>query len=184
MRVIHRLRLSEAMQAIGRAGIVGLALLAFSLSFVSSTLWPSWRELDAQRAAAVVARDAMPDANAKTSSREVSSADELRSFYDVFPPQADVPELLSRLYAAAAEERLLLLRGEYGLNVDSQTGLMRFRIALPMRGSYRQIREFIGAVLRDVPAAALDEVTFERSRIAEREVDAQVRFTLYLKAST
>jgi len=184
MRVIHRLRLSEAMQAIGRAGIVGLALIAFSVSFVASTLWPSWRELEAQRAATVVARDAMRDATARTSRREVSPADELRSFYDVFPPQSDVPDLLSRLYAAAAETKLLLLRGEYGLFADSQTGLMRYRIALPMRGNYRQIREFIGAVLRDVPAVALDEVTFERSRIAEREVDAQVRFTLYLKAST
>jgi hypothetical protein len=184
MRVIHRLRLSETMQAIGRAGIVGLALLAFSLRFVSSTLWPSWRELEAQRADAVVARDAMRDATAKTSPRDASPADELRSFYEVFPPRSDVPELLSRLYAAAAETKLVLLHGEYGLFFDSQTGLMRFRIAVPMRGSYRQIREFIGAVLRDVPAVALDEVTFERSRIAEREVDAQVRFTLYLKAST
>lgn len=184
MTLKYRLRLSETTQAVGRPGIVGIALLVFSVGFFGSTLWPSWRELERQRAAAAAARIEAHRTAASASRRPASPSAELRAFYDIFPAQSATPELLSRLYAAAAKERLQLVRGEYGLSVDPHTGLLRYRIALPVRGSYSQIREFVGAVLRAVPAAALDEVSFERSRIADRMVDARIRLTLYVKGAT
>lgn len=183
MMASQRLRLSEAMQSIGRPGVVGITLLVFSLAFVASTLGPSWRELDQLREAADAEVGDLRDGAVQASRDVVSPGAELRSFYDAFPPKSEAPDLLSRLYAAAAENRLLLLHGEYALNVESQTGLVRYRIVLPVRGTYAQIRAFIGAVLRAVPAAALDEVSFERSRISERGVDARIRLTLYVKDS-
>lgn len=180
----YRLRLSETVQAIGRPGVVGIALLVFSASFAGSTLWPSWRELERQRAAAAAARIEGRETTARASRRPASPSAELQAFYELFPAQSATPELLSQLYAAAAKKRLPLTRGEYGLSADPQTGLLRYRVALPVRGSYSQIREFVGAVLRAVPAAALDEVSFERSRIADRVVDARIRLTLYVKGAT
>jgi len=168
-----RLWLSETSQALGRPGIVGAALLAFSASFASSTLWPARQELQALRAAHAngVLSEQRPDA-------------ELRTFYAVFPAASDAPEMFARLYATAAANGLALPRGEYGAVYDAQIGLTRYRIALPVRGSYAQIRAFIGDVLKALPAAALDEVSFERARISERQIDANIRFTLYLRGAT
>jgi hypothetical protein len=184
MMASQRLRLAQSVQDIGRPGIVGIALLMFSLAFAASTLGPSWRELDRQRAAAGAEEGTARNGLVPASRDAASPAAELRAFYAIFPPQSQAPELLSRLYAAAAENRLQLLRGEYVLSAESQTGLTRYRIVLPVRGSYSQIRAFIGAVLRAVPAAALDEVSFERSRVSERGVDARIRLTLYVKGSS
>lgn len=182
--MINRLMFSEATQAIGAPGVAGVALLAFSLAFALSALLPSWRELERQRSAAASAPESLPQAAARRSMPEGSAGAELRAFYNIFPLRADAPEWLSRVYAAAEERKLPLSRGEYALSTDAQTGLVRYRIVLPVRGSYSQVREFVAATLRAVPALALDEVTFERPKISEREVEARIRLTLYLKRPT
>jgi hypothetical protein len=179
----NRLILAEAMQAVGPSGVVGIALLVFSLSFALSTLLPSWWELERHRTAAS-ARKGQPEAAAQASIADESPAAELRRFYEIFPARSDAPALLSRVYAAAEDRKLLLSRGEYGRSTDPQTGLARYRIVLPVRGTYSQVREFVAATLQAVPALALDEVTFERPKISEREVEARIRLTLYLKGKT
>ena len=182
--VFNRLILSEAVQAVGTPGVVGVALLAFSLSFALSMLLPSWQELERQRMSAASTQESLPKAAARSPMRDASPAAELRTFYDMFPPRADAPEWLARVYAAAEEIKLPLSRGEYVVSTDQQTGLVRYRIVLPVRGSYSQVREFVAATLHAVPALALDEVTFERPKISEREVEARIRLTLYLKRPT
>jgi len=182
--VINRLIFSEAVQAVGTPGVVGVALLVFSLSFALSMLLPSWQELERQRMSAASAKESLPIAATRSSMQDFSPAAELRMFYDIFPPRADAPEWLARVYAAAEEIKLPLSRGEYVVSTDQQTGLVRYRIVLPVRGSYSQVREFVAATLHAVPALALDEVTFERPKISEREVEAHIRLTLYLKRPT
>jgi Tfp pilus assembly protein PilO len=178
---INRLILSEAIQAIGLPGVAGIALLLFSLSFAFSSLLPSWRELERHRTVAASARERLPEGAAPASIREASPAAELRAFYEIFPARSDAPALLSQVYAAAEDRKLLLSRGEYGRSTDPQTGLARYRIVLPVRGSYSQVREFVAATLQAVPVLALDEVSFERPKISEGEVEARIRLTLYLK---
>jgi hypothetical protein len=50
-----------------------------------------------------------------------------------------------------------------------------------VRGSYPQLREFLGALLTDMPAASLDTVRFERKKAAEAHIEAQLRMTLHLR---
>jgi Tfp pilus assembly protein PilO len=178
---INRLMLAEALQAIGPPGVLGIALLVFSLSFAWSTLLPSWLELDRQRTAAASTREGLSEAPVRAAIRDASPAAELRRFYEMFPARSDAPELLSRVYSAAEDRSLLLSRGEYVRSTDPQTGLARYRIVLPVRGSYSQVREFVAATLQAVPVLALDEVSFERPKISEGEVEARIRLTLYLK---
>jgi hypothetical protein len=179
--MIRRLIISEAIQHIGRPGIVGIALLAFSLSLALTTLVPSWRALDRHRAAAVMAQENLHKAAMRGTTPDNSPAAELRKFYEIFPVQSDAPELLSRVYAAAEEKKLSLLRGEYAPSTDPRTGLVRYRLVFPVRGSYSQVREFVSATLKSVPTLAMDEVSFERPAISESVVEARIRFTLYLK---
>jgi hypothetical protein len=51
---------------------------------------------------------------------------------------------------------------------------------LPVKGSYIQIRKFIVKVLNSVPSAALEEVSFKRDAISKGELEAKIRFSIYM----
>lgn len=178
-----RLVLSETLQRLGRPGVVGVALLAFSLSLTVSSLLPSWQELHRLRATAAAAQESRRAAAARAPLPDESPAGQLRAFYAMFPLHTDASACLSRMFAAARESGLQLSRGEYAIATDRQTGLVTYRMTLPVRGGYTQIREFVAASLKAVPALALDELTFERPKISETQVEARVRLTLYLRVA-
>jgi len=181
---LPRFALSGTLQALGRAGVIGIALLVTSLGLVVSTLLPSWQELTQLRVKLAAAQESRRAAAARAPLPDDSPAGQLRAFYAFFPLHGDASESLSHLFAAAKASGLQLSRGEYALQTDRQTGLVAYRVTLPVRGGYTQIREFVAASLKAVPALALDELTFERPRISEAQVQARVRFTLYLRVAS
>jgi hypothetical protein len=181
---LPRLLLSETLQRLGRPGVIGIALLASSLGLAVSTLLPSWQELGRLRAKAAAAQESLRTAAARAPRPDESPAGQLRAFYAFFPLHTDASGSLSHMFAAARESGLQLSRGEYAIVTDRQTGLVVYRMTLPVRGGYTQIREFVAASLKAVPALALDEVTFERPKISETQVQARVRLTLYLRLAS
>jgi hypothetical protein len=181
---IPRLILSETLQRLGRPGVIGVALLVSSLGLTVSTLLPSWQDLNRQRIKAAAAQEFKRTAAARAPAPDDSPAAQLRAFYAMFPPHTNASESLSQMVAAARESKLQLSRGEYAIVTDRQTGLVRYRMTLPVRGEYTQIREFVAASLKAVPALALDEVIFERPSVSETQVQARVRLTLYLRLAS
>ena len=178
---VNRLMFSEALRKLGPPGVVGIALLAFSLSLALTTLFPSWLELDQLRSSVAAAQEKQRAVAQRGTLPDDSPAAQLQAFYALFPLQSDTPESLSRIYAAAEENKLQLLRGEYALSTDRQTGLLLYRITLPVRGGYTQIREFVAAARKAIPTLGLDELSFERPNISDNQVQARIRLTLYLK---
>jgi hypothetical protein len=53
-----------------------------------------------------------------------------------------------------------------------------------VRGSYPQLRQFVGRVLQDMPTTSLDALRFERKKAADAQLEAQVRLTIYLRKGT
>ena len=86
---------------------------------------------------------------------------------------------LEAIYAHARASKLQLAQGEYRL--EKGAGLAAYRVTLPVRGSYAQVRQFVGRVLKDMPTASLDAVRFERSKAGDAQLEAQVRLTIYLR---
>jgi len=181
---ISRLVLSETLQRLGRPGVVGVALLAVSLSLGVSSLLPSWKELHRLRAKAAAAQEIQRTAAARVPVPDHSPAAQLRAFYAIFPAHTNASESLSHMVGAARESGLQLSRGEYAIVTDRQTGLVQYRMTLPVRGGYTQVRAFVAASLKAVPALALDELIFERPSISETQVQARVRLTLYLRRAS
>jgi hypothetical protein len=179
-----RLVLSETLHGLGQPGVAGIALLAFSLSLAVSAMLPSWQELKGERARWVAAQESRRAAAARADAPDASPAGQLRAFYAVFPLHTEDPEPLAHMFAAARDSGLQLTRGEYVVVTDRQTGLVLYRITLPVRGAYAQVREFVAASLKAVPALALDELTFERRNVSETQVEARIRFTLYLRPAS
>jgi hypothetical protein len=110
----------------------------------------------------------------------LTPAQQLKRFRDFFPKQATASHWISKLYDAAAQQNLSLDQGDYQFTQDKDSNLIRCEILLPIKGDYVQIRKFIARVLTDVPSLALDTIVFNRQKITDTTVDAQLGFTLYL----
>lgn len=105
---------------------------------------------------------------------------QLQDFYRHFGNGDTLPDHLARLYQIARTSGLSLRQAEYRLVRERDSHLKRYQIVLPIQGTYPAVRLFVSATLEALPNAALDQVSFERRRIDDRNVDAQVRLTLYL----
>lgn len=159
---------------LGAAGVLALGVLLFCVPFYFSALAPAARELELQRRAAERPQPGPRTGEALASMR----AAELQQLYALFPPVARLSDELERLNGLARGAKLELPQGEYRLETG-KTGLVSYRVTLPVHGSHQQIRDLIRAVLREMPIASLDTVRFERKKIGETELDAQLRFTIY-----
>jgi len=168
--------LQTLLRSLGTAGVLGIGVLVFCVPLYVSSVRPIERELQAQRAAAERMRT-------RGSYRPVSGdarAEELRRFYALFPPFDQLPAQLDRIYALARNAKLELLQGEYRLERRGD-GLVPYRITLPLRGAYPQVRDFIGATLQSMPNASIDALRFERKNAGDVQLDAQVRLTVYFR---
>lgn len=167
---------NAALARIGVAGVLGLGLLVACLPYYFSGVRPLERELQARREAADRLRDRGPF-------RPVAAEDrtgELRRFRELFPPLDRMPDELERLYALARGAGLDLQQGEYRLE-RRQAGLAAYRITLPARGAYPQLRGFISAVLSDIPVASVDALRLERRKAADAQLEAQLSLTIWFR---
>jgi hypothetical protein len=167
---------------LGAAGVLGVGVLLFCLPFYFTALRPAEREVEAKRAAAERQR-AGAERPAGAAARPVSldeRAEELERFYALFPPVERLRSELERLYGLARGAGLELLQGDYRVE-KRPTGLVAYRITLPVRGSYAQVRRFAGAVLARMPTASIDALRFERKKPADAQLDAQLRITVHFR---
>jgi len=172
-----KLRLNLLLRRLGAAGILGLGVLLACAGLWFSALQPLQREIAAQRAALERLR---ADAAHQPIGASGPEAD-LRRFYTLFPSSTELPNELERLHGLARGAGLQLAQGEYRLERRA-IGLWAYRITLPVRGNYPQLRQVLGALLKDMPIASLDTLRFERKKAAEAQLEAQLRVTLHVRA--
>ena len=172
-------KFSAGLAELGWPGMVGLGLAVFVGAFYFSTLLPQQTQLEQLQKQN--AQERLHGA-AKTRESEVSNAprDRLSAFYGYFPQQAELPELLDKVFAAAKAQGLELKHGEYRAASDNVTGITQFQISLPVRGTYPQIRGFVDRTLSDVPTLSLQGIQFDRQKVGEAAVEAKVSLDVYL----
>jgi hypothetical protein len=173
-----RARVNAWLRRLGAAGVLGIGVLIACAAFWSSALRPAEQELAAQQAALERMRARTPHQPVASGGR----AEELQRFYNLFPAAGELTAEVERLHRLARGARLELAQGEYRLE-RRNTGLWAYRVTLPVRGSYPQVRDFISAVLKDMPIASIEALRFERKKAAETLLEAQVRITLHVRPS-
>lgn len=170
----------RTLEQLGFPGVVGLGLLVFCAAFYFSALVPLKQEVHSLRAMQAVAQ---AEQHQKLISVRQQPAGQLDSFYKSFPDVKDAPDALSRLHDAAVLQGVTLAQGEYRFVHNDSDKLVRYEIALPIKGDYVQLRKFLTRVLVDMPYVSLDEVAFQRQKISDVILDAQVKMTLFLLES-
>src|SRR5262245_36713096 len=159
-------------------GIGGLALLLFAAGVAGLGVQSGRQRLNAldDEVARLTSRLGQRGA----ASAAPGSRGQLSNFYAFFPLAENVPELLGRIHRAATHNQLLLKKGEYKLDHEADFRLARYEVTLPVSGDYAKVRGFVNDVLQAVPSAALAELALKRESAEQPELEARVRFSLFL----
>lgn len=100
-----------------------------------------------------------------------------------FPLQDQLNAELGALIELATKEGLQVPSGDYRL-MPGKDGLFdRYVLNLPVKGSYRSIRQYVVAVRQAYPDLAVDDISLRRENIGSPEVEAQIRFILFGRRS-
>lgn len=110
-----------------------------------------------------------------------SANQNLAGFYEALGEKRYAEQQVKVLFDLAAKSNLTLSQGEYKAAYDKASRVSTYQIILPVKGAYQSIWQFSMQALREMPFASLDEVGFRRDTIADANVEARLRFTLYLK---
>jgi Tfp pilus assembly protein PilO len=163
----------------GLPGWIGLLALAVAGGYALGTLLPMAEQLGGLErridGLAGQLREGSVQAPAATTGQQ------LASFYRDFPAEQGIPDVLARLHDLAAAEELALEVGEYALAPAPEGQLDRYRITLPVKGGYRQVRQFVAQALAAVPALSLESLSLRREQVAEAAAEARIVFVLFLE---
>jgi len=172
-----RRRARRAAERLGAPGLIGAAIFAACLGYYSGSVQPLAAHVDALEAAR--AGGLRP--------RERIVADDgsaaLRQYAASFPDEREAANVLARLYALGARAGVRLAQGEYRFVQPDALGMVQYKIVLPVSGQYPRIRQFIGAVLVEVPWISVTQVTLQRERVGQGNIDARLELTLHLRAT-
>ncbi|MHC8314931.1 GspMb/PilO family protein [Pseudomonas sp. LB3P31] len=181
---IPRLIVHEYLQGLGVPGLAGLALVVVALVYGLGGLLPDWQSLQQLHQQTREAGEYLAKVEEGSVAAPVVPQRQLDDFRSKLPSQPQATIAIDKIYALAAQERITLARGEYALGIDPKTHLARYQILLPVRGSYPQLRRFLHALLGQLPAVVVEDVEFQRKKIADTDLTGRIRMTLYLSRSS
>lgn len=170
------------MKNLGLPGIAGVVLVAFSIGGYLSIVFLEHSRLEELTQDVAAERKRLDMSRLNPEGDVHSSGAQLHAFYEFFPARQKVPNLFKAIYSAAHDESIVLSQGEYKYSLGKAGRMGIYQVNLPVKGSYIQIRKFIVKVLNSVPSAALEEVSFRRETVSRGDLEAKIRFSIYLSA--
>ena len=158
-------------EELGATGMAGLALMIGAALFLFLVLQPL-QQRDARLDEHLVGSEG-PTADNQ------AAEDRLSAFYRFFERPEQATDWLARLSSIGQSTGVELRSAEYK-TVPTESRIERYEIALPVTGSYRQVRLFLQRAMHEIPVLSLDQVSFKRSSTGKNLVDAQLRLTLHM----
>ena len=174
-------RTRRTLKSIGLPGATGCGLLAVALVFYCTVLLPAQARLQENHTQLLSLKEQARQLGRITPKPAPNRQVQLVGFLDSFSPLNSLPAELGKIYRAAEHENLQLAQGEYRLVQDKPVKLAHYQIRLPVKGSYTQIRRFLSAVLAEVPGLSLENVSFQRQKIGDVALNAEIKLTLHLR---
>lgn len=135
-----------------------------------------------ERPALQAQRLAAPQPQAGRSAAPAAGGDDAQrwqAFRAALPPRDGSAESVQRLIALTGQD-LAWRQAEFVHSDDAPLGLTRLQIAVPVTGSYPALRQALVRALQDMPALAVDQVLFQRQTGGDTELQARVRFSLWM----
>jgi hypothetical protein len=171
---------AQGMKHLGLPGLAGVMLLAVSCAgYISISVWEN-AKLEALTQEALAEKHHLDMSRLNPGGELTSPGAQLHAFYEYFPARQQAPNLFQTIYGAARAESINLVLGEYKFVPGKSGRIGSYQVNLPVRGSYIQIKKFIVKVLNSIPSAALEEVSFRREAVSRGDLEAKIRFSIYM----
>lgn len=156
---------------IGVMGLAGVALLLGALIFSSMVVKPLEEQnvLLRQKASG---RGAQAPANAQ-------SAEKVAKVYEHLQMEQAPTDWLAALHGIGVATGVQLKSANYR-SQKTDGRIVRYEIALPVTGSYGQIRDFLKRSLAEIPVMSVDSMALKREGSA---IHAELRLTLHMVES-
>jgi hypothetical protein len=170
----------------GRMNPVAIvAVVLFGIGVVMLTWWLPHQQKDLVQKQAQLARIEHLNKSGVAKVAAAPSQNELRAsqFYAALGQDGYAEQQLKAMFDIAGKDGLKLNQGEYKATYARNSDTVAYQIELPVTGPYPTIRQFCEEVLLAIPFAALDEISFKRETISSANLEAKLKFTLYLSAA-
>lgn len=169
----------RAQLLLGRVGPVGIASTVLLLVCAAGLAWLAQAtDLLERRQQLAVRMAALPRGEPKV--QPAPANDNMVLFYRSLGERRQAGEQVRTLFALASKSGLVLSKGEYREVFDPNARVWSYQVTLPVKGSYSAIWDFALQSLQAIPFASLDDIGFHRDAVGEANVEARLRFTLYL----
>jgi len=171
-------------EQIGMPGCLSIGLIGATLVFFFSALSPLERQV--QAAQALYQKQQVNHARAAMLRLAESRSPSVQygSFLRFFEKTDSMSDQLMTIHRAAQTVGLQLGSADYQVADAHDLPLQELRITLPLSGPYISVRQFLAAVLEQIPTAAVEELRFQRPRIDSMTLDAEVHLTVFMPPRT
>jgi Tfp pilus assembly protein PilO len=112
----------------------------------------------------------------------LATLDKVSAVYQQLESAPDATDWLAKLHAIGAATGVQLRAASYRTH-DTEGRIVRYEVALPVSGSYRQIRQFLGRSLSEIPAMSVDQLALKRESREDNAVQGELRLTLHMVKS-
>ena len=96
-------------------------------------------------------------------------------------PVAGMGELTAWVKTLAQRHGVALASGEYRVVREGKAPWQRYRVSLPARGTYPQLRAWMAEWMNASPAVVLDEFGLRRDDVAQDTVEARIQLSLFVR---
>lgn len=165
---------SRCWSRLGPAGVCGAVSIA-------AAAWLYGVHVQQREAELAELNARAPAAVAQAAVAELTPAQRAAAFQALFPKADTLPDWLERIEAASAATGVVVERTDYRAASDAPAGIARYQIALPVKGTYAQVRAFVAALLEAVPTLAVTDIDVKRDAIGSSTVDARLGVAVYLR---
>lgn len=173
--------LRRQLRMLGWPGVLGLGLLVFAGSFYVSGFRPAEARLDSLQMTIESRQRELerPDAAHELLTPEA----QLVQFHKALPDAASQPDWLEKIFAIAGKQGIEIEQGDYKRVPSLEGRIVRLHITFPLKSNYPQIRRFIAQLKAEIPVLAIEQVQFERQKVADANLDARLQLVLFMEPS-
>jgi hypothetical protein len=175
-----RVLLARIHAYIGWPGVVGLALVVGSALAIGSARLQATQSQRGTHSS----ESSTPRASDQAGpSGEGTVLKDPRVSAMTLPSRAEVALLLTQVEWAAIRRGLGWPQADYRLNTSTDGSPTTLEIRCQVKGTYPDVRGFVGALLRDIPTLTLRELKLSRPNTASADIEAKLSFEIFLGSS-
>jgi hypothetical protein len=164
---------SYRLRRTGPLGLAGLLLIASAAATFAYVYQPQRAAVDTLLQAV-----AHPVPGATASATAVTDVSRMLT---ALPVRSHAPEVVAQILKQAESAGVELARGRYEYILARDGLAARYRISLPVRTTYPQLRTFLDKTLIALPGVAVEGLRIERKNVGDDSIEAEIKLSVFVR---